>query len=312
MELGGKHLLVTGGNGFIGRHVCRLLKHAGVEVTVLDLPQSFVECPHDHFNNGLMLDICGALDGLAANMQQAGVEGIFHMSVLPLGPCTQDPRKCLDVNVRGTFNVLMAAAEAKIKRVVFSSASSVYGDTDEKTDETHPFNARTMYGASKIAGEALFRAFSAQYGLPYAVLRYMNVYGPGQKGGVIWHTLNNLANGRPPRINGDGKQSFDFVYVEDVARANLAAMQSDVSDEAFNVGGDEEFSINDIVATILGLVKHPIDPEYVPAGDVPMFRRVGSSEKAKRQLGFTKTISFPEGIRRVIAADFPQLLKERA
>lgn len=308
MTLSGKRFLVTGGSGFIGQHVVRLLREAGAEACILDVNRPTIVGTDDH-----LAWIAGDLanpDSIQLALNE--VSGIFHMAVLPLGACTQDPRKCLDVNVVGMFNLLHAAAAHGTPRIVFSSASSVYGDTNEKTDESHPFNARTMYGASKIAGEAFLRAFSAQYGLSNATLRYMNVYGPGQKGGVIWHTLNNLANGRPPRINGDGKQSFDFVYVEDVARANLLAMESGVNDEAFNIGGDEEFSINEIVATILDLVKNPLDPEYVPAGDVPMFRRVGSSEKAGRMLGFQKTVSFREGIRRVIAVDFPQLLKEDA
>ena len=150
------------------------------------------------------------------------------MAVLPLGPCSENPRLCVEVNVDGTLNVLEAAREAGVQKLVYSSASSVYGDTNETMDESHPLGARTMYGASKLAGEYFVRAYGDLYGLEHVILRYMNVYGPRQEGGLVINVLRRIQSGEPPTIMGDGSASFDFVHVADVAGANVRAMASDV------------------------------------------------------------------------------------
>jgi UDP-glucose 4-epimerase len=176
----------------------------------------------------------------------------------------------------------------------------VYGDTDQIMDESHPLNARTMYGAGKIAGEFFLRAFHEMYKLDYVILRYMNVYGPRQEGGLVMSVLNRIKQNQPPVIHGDGKQSFDFVDVTDIARANLLAMQSDVTDQAFNVGSGTEASVKEIVELLLELIGSNMHPVYEPAGQVLMFRRVGSNEKARKLLGFQAQVSLREGLRRVI------------
>jgi UDP-glucose 4-epimerase len=201
------------------------------------------------------------------------------------------------VNVVGTFNVFEAAQEAGVGKVVFSSASSVYGDTDDTMDESHPLGARTMYGASKIAGEYFLRSFNDQYGLPYVTLRYMNVYGPRQEGGLVMAVARRVLSGQAPTITGDGSQSFDFVHVADVAGANVAAMASGVSGEEFNVGSGTEASAREIAERLIAIAGADVDVEYDREARVLMKRRVGSNRKAKELLGWEASISLEDGLR---------------
>jgi UDP-glucose 4-epimerase len=231
-----------------------------------------------------------------------GAAGVFHLAVLPLGTCVEDERLCLDVNVVGTFNVVDAARRVGVRKVVFSSASSVYGDTHETMDEEHPLDAWSMYGASKIAGEYLLRAFYDRHGLDFVTLRYMNVYGPRQQGGLVMSVLGRILAGERPVIAGDGSQSFDFVHVGDVAAANLRAMESDVSADVFNVGSGTEASVREIVERLIALTGAELEPEYRRDERVLMSRRVGSSEKARRLLGWSATRGLEEGLRDVVAS----------
>ena len=295
-------VLVTGGSGFIGSHlVNRLVKEGCREVVVFD---KVIRSNKFHSDHTLKL-VQGEITQTASLKEiMRGVDYVFHMAVLPLGACTQEPRACLETNVNGTFNVLEAARDARIKKIVFSSASSVYGDTDQTMDESHPLNARTMYGASKIAGEYFFRAFYDMHKLNYVILRYMNVYGPTQEGGLIMNVLKRIKSGTPPAILGDGSQSFDFVYVDDVVNANILAMEKDVMDEAFNIGGEEEASVKDVVYALLELTGSNLTPEFKLDEKVPMQRRVGSSQKAKKLLGYVPNVPLREGLKRVIEAEF--------
>jgi UDP-glucose 4-epimerase len=302
MRLEGKCFLVTGGLGFIGSHVVEQLVERGAsDVVVLDreLRQENLRA----IENGSLRVVEGDVTEPAdVALAMTGVDGVFHMAVLPLGPTIQNPRRGLEVNVVGTFNVLEAAEAAGVQKVVFSSASSVYGDTDETMDESHPLNARTMYGASKIAGEYLLRAFHDRSGLGYVTLRYMNVYGPRQQGGLIMAVLDRLLAGERPVISGDGSQSFDFVHVADVADANLRAMASDVTAQEFNIGSGTEASVTEIVTRLIELTGADVEPEYRRDERILMRRRVGSSEKARRLLGWTARRDLESGLRDVVEA----------
>jgi UDP-glucose 4-epimerase len=292
MQLSGQRFLVTGGGGFIGRYVVRQLLQKGARVRVLEVPGKPIPDGAEAAPGDLTKpdDVRRAAEGM---------DGIFHMAVLALNPSTENPRRCLEINVDGSFNVFEAAHQLGVKKIVFSSASSVYGDTLDVMDEQHPLKARTVYGASKIAGEALLRAMASTFKLDYVTLRYMNVYGPYMGFGLVDSVLKRITSGQPPVINGDGSQSFDFVYVEDVAGATVRAMEAEVADETFNVGSGEEKTVRDVVYTLLELTRSPLQPEFKDV-QVPMLRRVGSSEKAARLLGWRATVPFGEGMRRVV------------
>jgi UDP-glucose 4-epimerase len=301
VRLAGSRFVVTGGSGFIGSHVVDALVLAdAAEVVVLDAslnPENLAESEP----SGRIRSIEGDIrDPAVVRNAVEGADGVFHMAVLPLGGCVDDPRLCHEVNVGGTLNVLEAARDAAVAKVVFSSASSVYGDTDETMDESHPFEARTMYGASKVAGEFYVRAFNDCYGLDYLTLRYMNVYGPRQSGGLVVAVTKRLLAGERPVIAGDGSQSFDYVHVSDVAGANLHAMASDVSDDAFNVGSGTEVSVREITEKLISLTGAGVEPEYDGSQRVLMRRRVGSNARAKELLGWEASRPLQDGLREVV------------
>ena len=297
----GQSFLVTGGSGFIGSHVVdRLVAGGASRVVVFDKAVR-----EDNLADAMPSGVVETVQGDVTNVEQVervidGIDGVFHMAVLPLGPTVEQPRHGLEVNVVGTFNVLQAAQEATVRKVVFSSASSVYGDTDETMDEDHPLGARTMYGATKIAGEYFLRSFNDKYGLPYVTLRYMNVYGPRQEGGLVMSVARRVLSGEAPSITGDGSQSFDFVHVADVADANVAAMASDVSGEELNIGSGTEASAREIAERLIEIAGADVEVEYQPDVRVLMRRRVGSSEKAKRLLGWEASISLDDGLRGIV------------
>lgn len=303
MHIEGNTFVVTGGCGFIGSTLVKELVRRGADsVRVLDKEPREAALGSAGASGRVQLhrvDIAKPQE-LLEPMQ--GAQGLFHMAVLPLGPSNQDMRLALDINVMGTFNVYDAAQQGGVKKVVYSSASSVYGDTEATMDESHPLNTINMYGATKLAGELLLRAFSTHKDLDYVILRYMNVYGPGQTGGLINAVINRLRQDQPPLIFGAGTQSFDFVHVHDVVQANIVAMESGISGDAFNVGGDEEFSVLQVIGLAEELMGKRIPPEFRPApiGDVQ--RRVGSSQKARKALGYKPSISFKEGLRQLVRA----------
>jgi UDP-glucose 4-epimerase len=296
VDLGGKRFLVTGGSGFIGSHVVdRLLERGADEVVVFDkvVRRENLEQAGDRVTvvEGDVTD-AGAVRDAAG-----GADGVFHMAVLPLGPSVENPRLAHEVNVGGSLNVFEAARAAGVEKVVYSSASSVYGDTEETTDESHPLNTRTMYGATKLAGELYLRAFNDAYGLPYVTLRYMNVYGPRQEGGLVMAVTRRLLAGEAPTLQGDGSQSFDFVHVRDVADANVHAMASDVSDETFNVGSGGEASVREVAEKLIEITGADVEPHYDTSQRVLMMRRVGTNTRAKEKLGWQVSIDLDDGLR---------------
>jgi UDP-glucose 4-epimerase len=301
VQIRGKTFLVTGGSGFIGSHVVDELVTAGAErIVVLDKA-----IREENLRNALESGVVEIVEGDVTDLDSLrelvqGINGIFHMAVLPLGPCNEQPRLGLDVNVVGSFNVFEAAKDAGVEKIVFSSASSVYGDTFETMDESHPLNARTFYGATKVAGEYLLRGFHEHYGVDYVVLRYMNVYGPRQDGGLVINVLRRIRAGEAPTIQGDGSQSFDFVHVADVAKANIRAMESDVTDESFNIGGGNEATVREIVERLIELSGSDLEPDVQADVKVPMMRRVGSNAKADSLLAWKPSFDLEAGLRDVI------------
>ncbi|HEX7067763.1 MAG TPA: NAD-dependent epimerase/dehydratase family protein, partial [Candidatus Limnocylindria bacterium] len=228
-QLDNARVLVIGGAGFLGSHIVDQLTDTPVrEIVVLD---NFVRGTRDNLRSAVRDERVRLVDGSVTDREllrelMAGTDYVFHLAALWLYECVHEPRSALEVNVVGTYNVIEAAADAGVKKVVYSSSASVYGDAVfTPMTEDHPFNNRTMYGATKIAGEQFFRAFYEQRKLNYVGLRYMNIYGPrmdykGTYVSVIMKVLDRIDAGEPPVIFGDGSQAYDFVHVSDVARAN--------------------------------------------------------------------------------------------
>lgn len=309
MDLSGKSITVIGGAGFIGSHlVDQLLQHEPREVRVLDNLKRGVRTSLEH----ALLDprvrlVEGSITDLDAVRQVVtAADGVFLLAALWLDECLNDPRSAVDVNIVGTFNVIEACTAANVSRLVYSSSASVYGNPLEMPmTEEHPFNNRTFYGATKIAGEQMLRAFNEVHGLDYVGLRYMNVYGPrmddkGTYVSVIVKVLERLGQGLRPQIYGDGSQSYDFVHVRDVARANILAMQSDVTDEFLNVGAGTRTTISELVGKILTITGSDEEPEFHSQGRTFVTHRIGSTQKARDQIGFAAEISLDEGLHDVV------------
>jgi UDP-glucose 4-epimerase len=306
----GTRCLVTGGAGFIGSTIVDQLLDAGAaEVIVLDnfVRGSWSNLAAARQRAGVNIvrgDICDAavVDELTADMDY-----VFHQAALRITRCAEAPREAVEVLVKGTLNVLESALRHKVKKVVAASSASVYGEPSYlPMDENHPFNNRTMYGAGKIATEQMLRAYFTTSGLPYCAFRYFNVYGPrmdiaGVYTEVLIRWLDAIEANQPPLIFGDGSQSLDFVFVGDVARANLLAAQSDVSDEVFNVGTGIQTSLNELCATLLELAGSSLRPEYREVRKVAnvQTRRAGV-EKAAKLLQFRARVSLREGLGELI------------
>lgn len=309
-QLGGSRVLVIGGAGFLGSHIVdQLTSTPAREIVVLD---NFVRGTRDNLHKAVKDPRVTVVDGSVTDRRllaelMSGTDYVFHLAALWLYECVNEPRSALEVNVVGTYNVVEAAAAAKVKKVVYSSSASVYGDAVfTPMTEEHPFNNRTMYGATKIAGEQFFRAFYEQRKMDYVGLRYMNIYGPrmddkGTYVSVIMKVLDRLDQGLPPIIFGDGSQAYDFVHVDDVARANILAMQADAADEFFNVGIGVKTTIRELVDMLLEITGSDLRPEFHPQEQMFVTHRVGSTEKAERLLGFRATVPLEEGLRSVVA-----------
>lgn len=235
-----------------------------------------------------------------------GVDGVFHLAALWILQCHEYPETAFEVNVQGTFNVAMAAINQKVRRVVFSSSASVYGDALEiPMTENHPYNNFTFYGAAKIAGEHFFKSLGHRYGLNWAGLRYMNVYGARQdyKGAytaVMHKILDRIEQRQRPVVFGDGSQQYDFVYVTDCARANLLAMQADVSGECYNVGRGIGTTIKELSDLLIRLTGTDLEVQYEPAGQTFVTNRIGCPRKAEKDLGYRWTVDLEEGMRKLI------------
>lgn len=314
MELSNQKIVVTGGCGLIGSTIIDQLLQADATLRVVVL---------DNLSRGTLLNLEPALASGRVELVREdirhfdrirphfdGADAVFHQAAIRITRCAQEPRECLEVLVDGTFNVLQACVEAGVRRVVAASSASIYGMAEVfPTPETHhPYNNRTWYGAAKVADEGLLRSFHDMYKLNYVALRYFNVYGPrmdvfGKYTEVLIRWLDCLDQGQPPKIFGDGQQTMDFVYVDDVARANMLAMQSDVSDEVFNVARGEETSLLELLEALLRVTGNQhVRPEFLPERAVnPVPRRLADTSKARRMLGFAAAVGVDEGLRRLVA-----------
>jgi UDP-glucose 4-epimerase len=308
-QLENSRILVIGGAGFVGSHIVdQLLDEPVREVIVLD---NLVRGTRENLSTAVGDDRVSRVEGSILDTEllaelMSGTDYVFHLAALWLYECVHEPRSAVEVNIVGTFNVIEAAQAAGVKKVINSSSASVYGDAVETPmTEDHPFNNRTTYGATKIAGEQLFRAFNEQHGLDYVGLRYMNVYGPrmdykGTYVSVIMKVLDKIEAGEPPQIFGDGSQAYDFVHVTDVARANILALKSDASDVNVNVGTGVKTTIKELVDALLEITGSDLVPEYLPQEEMFVTHRVGSTELAENLTGFRAKIPYLDGLRSVV------------
>lgn len=315
MQLEKSKVLVIGGAGFIGGFVVsELLKHPVAEVIIYD---NFARGKTDNILKSLQDPRCSIYpnggdirDIDILNDAFQGVDYVFHLSAMWLLHCKDFPRTAFEVNIAGTFNVLEACVKNKVKKLIYSSSASVYGDAVEiPMTESHPFNNKNFYGATKIAGESMCTAFHDRYGLQVIGLRYMNVYGPGQDQtaaytGVVPIMLNKIEANEAPTINGDGSQAYDFIYVEDVARANIAALTCDTPYGFYNVGTEVQTSIKTLCDAILKLKGSKLVVNYKPysADDARALvqNRIGSAKKAKDEIGFEYEYTLEEGLQKLI------------
>jgi UDP-glucose 4-epimerase len=315
MKIENSKILVIGGAGFIGSFVvAELLKENIAEVVIYD---NFARGKKEYLKESLMDRRCSIfpvggdireIDILNKAMQ--GMDYVICLSAMWLLHCKDFPRTAFDVNIAGTFNVLEACVNHNIKKLIWSSSASVYGDAVElPMTETHPFNNKNFYGASKIAGEAMATAFNDRYGLNVIGLRYMNVYGPHQDQtaaytGVVPIMLNKIDANEAPIINGDGSQAYDFIYVEDVARCNVQALKSDTNYGFYNVGTEVQTSIKQLCDLILELKKSDLKVTYKPYSEddarALVQNRIGSAVKAQRELCFTYKYNLTEGLLKLI------------
>jgi len=312
MELTGKKLVLVGGAGLIGSHTADLLTHEDVkEIVIYD---NFVRGSEENLQDALedprvsIYDIGGDIlqtDILHSAFENA--DGIFHFAALWLLQCHEFPRSAFDVNVRGTFNVMEACIAKGITRLVASSSASVYGDAvTEPMYEDHPYNNKNFYGATKICGEALLRAYHHRYGLDYVGLRYMNVYGPRQDYhgayiAVIMKMLDAIDRGESPTIMGDGSEAFDFIAVEDCALANVCAMKSNATDENYNVGTGIRTPLKELAELLVELTGCANPIQYAPRSQATLVKnRVGDPTKATDEIGFTAKIQLREGLQKLI------------
>jgi UDP-glucose 4-epimerase len=306
-----QRILITGGAGLVGSHIADLLvKEGALEIVILD-----------NFSRGQMSNLSWAkehgslviVEGDIRDRQlledvMQGVDVVFHQAAIRITQCAEEPRLALEVLADGTFNVLETAVKAEVKKVVAASSASIYGMAEDfpTTESHHPYNNRTIYGAAKVFNEGLLRSFYDMYGLDYVGLRYFNVYGPrmdiyGVYTEVLIRWMDRIIAGKPPLIFGDGQQTMDFVYIEDIAKANILAAKADVTDAVFNVASGVESSLNDLAYSLARVMGSDLKPEYGPERKTnPVQRRLADIVKAKELLGFEAEVSLEDGLSRLV------------
>ena len=307
-DLKGQRVLVTGGAGFVGSHIVDQLLEAGCERVVVV----------DNMVRGRMANLAGALPGGrvevvrgdirdAALMRRlvAGADTVFHQAALRITQCAAEPDAAMEVMVQATYDLLRLCVEHEVGRVVYASSASIYGMAQHfpTPESDNPYDNRTLYGAAKTFGEGLLRSLHDLHGLDYVALRYFNVYGPrmdihGRYTEVMVRWMERIEAGEPPIIFGDGLQTMDMVHVTDVARANVLAAASEVTDTALNVGSEGETSLLELARMMAEVMGRPdLAPVHEPARAVnPVPRRLASTRAAAETLGFRAEVPVERGL----------------
>ncbi len=315
MNLEGSRILVTGGCGLIGSTTIDqiLLDRKPEKIVIFDnLVRGSMRNVQDILKDERVELVKGDIRDRDAVMKVTdGMDAVIHMAAIRITACAAEPREAMEVMCDGTYNVVEAAQQCGVKRVLAASSASVLGmaDTFPTTEAHHPYNNRTWYGASKVMLEGLLRSFNDMYGLDYAAMRYFNVYGPrmdihGKYTEVLVRWMQRIEKGEPPLILGDGTTSMDFIYIEDLARANVLALEADCTDEVFNVASGVETSLSELAAALMKVMDAPagMQPEFGPERKVNAVpRRLADTSKAAEMLGFKAEVDLEEGLRRLVA-----------
>lgn len=313
-EIKGSRVLITGGAGFVGSYVTEQLIDEGVEqVVIID---NFIRGSRKNVEKSLATGKVKLIEGdirdkdfLTDNLK--GIDFCFHLAALRITHCAAEPRHALEVMYDGTFNVLEACVENKIKRLVFASSASIYGQAEKfpTKEDHHPYGNYTLYGAAKMANELMLRSFNQMYALNYSTLRYFNIYGPrmdthGKYTEVLIRWYRLIAEGKEPLIYGDGKQTMDFIFIEEIARATVLALKADCTNEVFNIAGGKETSLEQLCFTLLDVMGSDLKPKYIPVPDerkkVEVMRRLADVAKAKKMIGFEAQVDLNEGLRKLV------------
>jgi UDP-glucose 4-epimerase len=313
-RLSGSRILITGGAGFIGSFIAdQLLEENTGEIVLID---NFIRGSRENIAKATATGKVKLIEGDIRDRAVLdelfyNVDYCFHMAALRINHCAEEPRNCLEVMFDGTFNVIEACVKHHIKKVIVASSASIYGtaETFPTNENHHPYNNHTLYGAAKIANEGMFRSFHDMHGLDYIAMRYFNVYGPrmdthGKYTEVLIRWYNLIREGKQPLIYGDGKQTMDFIYVEDVARANILALKEEITNKVFNVASGIETSLEELCWSLLEVMKANLKPKYVPLPDdrkkVEVRRRLADISKARDLIGFKAKVSLKEGLQKLV------------
>jgi len=301
-------ILVTGGAGFIGSYVVEeLLNYQPAKIIIID---NLIRGSFENMKNFIDNPIVEFIEGDVRNVDlidqlMSQTDYLFHMAALRINACAANPEEGFDVMIKATFNIAQSAVKHKVKKVIYSSSASVYGLAQNfPTPETdNPYDNQTFYGGAKLFGEQLFRTYKFMFGLDYVALRYFNVFGvrmdtDGKYTEVMIRWLDCIRDGKNPLIYGDGSTSMDFVYVQDVAKANVAALLADVTDEVFNIGNKRETSLKELLLLLLQANSSDLSPEFREENTInPVSKRIAENEKAERLLNFKPTISLEDGLK---------------
>ena len=311
MDINGASILVTGGCGLIGSATIDLLlrDHSPARIVILDNLErgSLANIEHALKDPRVTLVRGDIRDATLVDDVTSDVDAVIHMAALRITACAADPRAALEVMCDGSFNVVDAARRANVRKIIAASSASIYGMADVfPTAETHhPYNTETWYGACKIMLEGLLRSYHAMFGLSYVALRYFNVYGPrmdihGRYTEVLVRWIDRIAADEPPVILGDGNQTMDFIFIDDVARANVLALASDVNDDAINIASGCETTLRELADSLLTAMNSDLRPVFAAERSVnPVRRRLADTSKAQRLLRFHSHVSLREGLKRL-------------
>ncbi len=313
--LAGKTIVITGGAGLVGSHVAELLLEEDCKQVILY--DNFIRGRRENLMNieadkRLQIVEGDIRDRPSVEKVLEGADYCYHLAALRITYCAENPTEGWQVMFDGSHNVFNACVKHKVKKLVFASSASIYGQAEEfpTSENHHPYNNTTLYGAGKSAGEALLRAMYYRDGLSYNALRFFNVYGPrmdthGRYTEVLIRWYRLIKENKPPLIFGEGDQTMDFVYIDDIARACLLALKKPVSNEVFNVARGEETSLKQLCDLLLKTMNSGLRPGFKPLpaerSSVEVVRRLADTTKASQLLGFKAEVSLEKGLARLVA-----------